>query len=250
MEDDYPIGKVIRKINKDVVRAFKDKLRREFKKHNKKWLIEQLICQALDKHCLQKWNGKLLQKDRDRQRSGRLSRLKKMQLNATKLVRFIKRYEKYSRDRLKEEGHLLNPPSKGTHLITPQYRSKKGESLLVKAKDILFGILFGDKKTCVDFDRVENVLLTVILPRFKAQVIDFMQASTKIKALGSWKDPDGVSSDDDAENILLQVEYGEVANRYISAGIMVTLNLINYLEVNDQMVYARMIHVDRSSLTI
>lgn len=242
------IEKIIREVNKDMIPQFEDNLRGHLKKRDKPWLVEQIIRLTLDKHSLQQWDRKVLQKVREEQRARRRKRLKRMKLDETKLDAFIKRYEKYDRTRLEKEEHLINPPAKGMNLITSQYRSKKGEMLLIKAKDILFAILFGDKSTDVNFNRVERELLTLTLPRFKAQAIDFMKAATEIGGLGSWQDPDDVSNDDRTENVILQVEYGEVASERIGDGIISTLSLINNLEVNEQILYARMINVEQSSL--
>ena len=75
-----------------------------------------------------------------------------------------------------------------------------------------------------------------------------MKATTEIGGLGTWQDPDSVSNDDRADNILLQVEYGEVASERIGDAILTTLSLINNLEVNEQILYVRMINVEQSSL--
>lgn len=133
-------------------------------------------------------------------------------------------------------------------MIAPKHRSSKGEQLLAEAKDILFGILYGDESTFVRFDWVEQELLTITLPRFKSQALEFMKAASEINCLGTWHDPDGVSNDERADNIILQIEYGEVASEPIGDRIITSLRLINNLEVNEQILYARMINVEQSSL--
>ncbi len=244
----YTIETIVREVNKELVPEFEDKLRYHLEKQDKEWLIEQIIRLTLDKHSLQALDRKVFQKMKEQQRAERLARLKEMELDEPKLVAFLKQYEKYNRDYLEEEGHLINPPAKGTDLIATEYRSEKGEALLTKAKDILFAVLFGDESTYVNFDRVEQELLTMTLPRFKSQAIDFMKATTEIGGLGSWQDPDSVSNDDRTENVLLQVEYGEITSERIGDGIITTLSLINNLEVNEQILYARMINVEQSTL--
>ena len=113
---------------------------------------------------------------------------------------------------------------------------------------ILFGLLFGDERTNVRFDRVARELLTLTLPRHKAGALDFMQATTELGAVGTWQDPDGVSNDSRAENILLEAEYGEVAGELIGHGIVRALGLINNLEIDEQVLYDRMIDVEQSTL--
>ena len=248
MYDGHTIEKVIREINKELVPEFKTKLRFHLEKQDKAWLIEQIIRLTIDKHSRQEWDQKISQEIKQQKRAERLARLKEMELDEPKLDSFISQYEKYNRVRLVEEGYLINPPPKGTDLIATECRSEKGEALLIQAKDILFAILFGDESAYVKFDRVAEELLTLTLPRFKAQTIDFLKATTEIGGLGSWQDPDNISNDDQVENILFQVEYGEVASERIGDGVLATLNLINNLEVNEEVLYARMINVEQSTL--
>ncbi|MCP4538111.1 MAG: hypothetical protein GY832_13300 [Chloroflexi bacterium] len=164
-----------------------------------------------------------------------------------KLDVFVQRHEEYTREML-EDGYLVDAPPKGTDLITGENRTEKGEKLLTEAKDILFSVLYGDESTYVTFDRIGQELLTMTLPRFKASALDFMKATTEIGGLGTWQDPDSVSNDARAENVLLQVEYGEIASERIGDAILTTLSLINNLEVNEQILYVKMINVEQSSL--
>jgi len=57
-----------------------------------------------------------------------------------------------------------------------------------------------------------------------------------------------VSNDQRADNGLLGVEYGEVEGELIGNGIVHCLSLINNLEVNEQVLYARMIDIEQSTL--
>ncbi|NEO42864.1 MAG: hypothetical protein F6K55_01335, partial [Moorea sp. SIO4A3] len=82
----------------------------------------------------------------------------------------------------------------------------------------------------------------------KFHVIDFMVAVTQIGGEGTWKDPNNVSHDDREKNIILQTEYGEVKSELISEGLLATVKMINNLEINEQVLYFRMIDVEQSSL--
>lgn len=245
----FNIEAIVREINKELSPQFEEALRFHLNKQNKSWLIDQIVRLTLDKHSLEVWDLKEIQKKKEILRAQRIARLEKIQLNESKLDTFIQQYEHYKRSHLESEGFLINhPPHKGKHLIAPKHRSSKGEQLLAEAKDILFGILYGDESTFVRFDRVEQELLTITLPRFKSQALEFMKAASEINCLGTWHDPDGVSNDERADNIILQIEYGEVASERIGDGIITSLRLINNLEVNEQILYARMINVEQSSL--
>ena len=132
--------------------------------------------------------------------------------------------------------------------ITGEHRSEAGDSLLEYAKDVLFALLFGDESTGTDLDRTQQELLTLALPRHKAGALDFMRASTELTAAGTWQDPESVSNDERADNVLLEVQYGDEADEIVGHGIVRALSLINNLEVNEQILYARMIDVEQTTL--
>lgn len=114
---------------------------------------------------------------------------------------------------------------------------------------MLYALLFGDGDAGVRLDRVERELLTLTMPRAKAHAIAFvLQAATEIGAHGTWRDPLRAADDDRAPNTVLQVEYGETADELVGNGIAAALKLINNLEVNEQVLYARMENVEESTL--
>ena len=86
------------------------------------------------------------------------------------------------------------------------------------------------------------------VPRSKAAALDFMQASTELNAAGTWQDPDSVSNDERADNVLLEVQFGEVEGELVGHGIVAAFSLINNLEINEQVLYARMINVEETTL--
>lgn len=59
---------------------------------------------------------------------------------------------------------------------------------------------------------------------------------------------ESVSNEARADNVILEVEYGEIEGELIGAGIVRSLSLINNLEVNEQILYARMINVEQTTL--
>lgn len=76
-----------------------------------------------------------------------------------------------------------------------------------------------------------------------------MRASTEIAGAGTWQDPDNVANDERADNVIIEVEYGKTRDEMIGDGIVAALRLINLLEVNEQVLYARMANVEQSTLT-
>lgn len=243
------IETIIREVNKDLVPQFEERLRSYLATQDTEWLIDQIVRLALDAHSLEEMDRKQVQAAKAKARSARVARLKEIGLDRHVLAGFLERYTSSDRPNLAREGYLLEgAPIKGTDLIGAEFRSVDGNALLERAKDILFGLLFGDESTGTQFERIQRELLTFTLPCFKADALDFMRASTELSAAGTWQDPDSVSNDQRADNAILEVEYGEIAGELIGNGIVRCLSLINNLEVNEQVLYARMVNVEQSTL--
>lgn len=143
---------------------------------------------------------------------------------------------------------LASAPSKGTSTITAANRTPAGTELLQHAKDVLFACLFGDESTDTFLERTSIELLTFAVPRFKAPALDFMRASTELSAAGTWQDPQSLANDERADNVLLEVQFGEVSDESVGPTIVAALRLINHLEVNEQVLYARMINIEETTL--
>jgi hypothetical protein len=172
-----------------------------------------------------------------------------MCLDETRLHAFIDRCRPLTRDRLELDGYLIAPPVKGTGLIDAACRTPRGEALLREAKDLLDALLYGDAGGDVRLVRVERELLTITVARRKARAISrLLRAATEIDVAGTWRDPEEVSHDHRAPNTLIEVEYGEVATEAVGRGIKLALRLLNDLEINEQILYARMENIEESTL--
>ncbi len=243
------IENIVREIRRDLTPVFEQKLRSYLMDQDKDWLIEQVIRLTLDAHSLQEMDRKVIQELKTRQREARIQRVTALDMNADKLRDFVLDHKNNDRASLLERGLLLaGAPEKGTFLIQATQRSAEGSHLLEQAKDYLYACLFGDESLHARFKRIQQELLTVTLPVFKASALDFMKATTELSAHGTWQDPESVSNDLRADNTLLQVEYGEVEGELIGDGIKTALSLINNLEVNEQVLYARMENIEQSTL--
>ncbi|CAL9571636.1 hypothetical protein [Streptomyces sp. enrichment culture] len=175
------------------------------------------------------------------ERARRRERLRACPLDDDALAERVARLRSWTRERLEAEGLLVDPPAMGGPLIGPAHRSPAGEALLLEAKDLLYALLFGDADDGVRLDRVERELLTLTLPRAKAHGLTFLlRAATETGAVGTWRDPSGTAHDERALNLLLRVEYGEVAGERVGDGLAAALRLINHLEVNEPVLYGRM----------
>ena len=243
------IDHIVRRINRDLVPLFEEKLREYLAEKDKDWLIEQIVRLTLDAHSLEEMDRKVKQEIVAQNRAERLERVQAIGLDRGKLEAFLKQYAGKGRDELIAEGYLsIEAPEKGTDLIGGAFRNASGNELLTHAKDVLFALLFGDASTNTDFQRAEQELLTLTMPRFKAGALDFMKATTELSALGTWQDPDSVSNDTRADNVIFEVEYGEIEGELVGNGVVRCLSLINNLEVNEQILYARMINLEQSTL--
>jgi hypothetical protein len=185
----------------------------------------------------------------DDARARRVTRVNELGLDPASIVAFTEQLDGLDREALISAGHLdPSAPEKGLDPIGAAHRRESGEALLELAKDVLYGLLFGDESTATRFDRVQRELLTLTLPRAKGGAFDFIPAATELSGAGMWRDPDGVSDDVRADNVIVEVEFGEVAGELIGHGIVRCLSLINNLEVNEQVLYARMINIEESTL--
>ncbi|QFZ17261.1 hypothetical protein [Saccharothrix syringae] len=172
-------------------------------------------------------------------------RVSAVELTEAVLADFTAAHHGYDRERLVLEGYLVDPPAKGGPLLGPEHRTPAGEDLLARAKDVLHALLYSGSP-----DRVQRELLSLTVPRAKLPVFEFVrEAATEISAEGTWTDPTGAAHDDRAGNTVVQVEYGEVAGELVGHGIVTALRLINELEVNEVVLYARMEDVEQSTLT-
>lgn len=113
---------------------------------------------------------------------------------------------------------------------------------------MLFALLFGDVATKTALDRTQQELLTLAVPRAKADALDFMRAATELDAEGTWHDPDNAANDEHADNVLIEVQFGDTRTEVVGTAVLAALGLINNLEINEALLYARMINVEETTL--
>ncbi len=206
----------------------------------------------------QTWN----RKDINLGRSVKLSEVRKEQRRMIKniekypvtldsLIETIQEFNSFDRERLEQEGYLNSPPRKGKGLISEKKRTKKGEDLLNRARLLLFALLYGDEETNVSIPRIQTELLSITVPRKKVvALLPFMRAVTEIGGRGTWIDPEGKSHDVTSDNIILEVVYWETESEMVGNGIKSCLLLINNLEINEQVLFFRMMNIEQTNLTL
>ena len=245
------IETIVRQINKGFVPEFETKLREVLVAQDREWLIEQIVRLTLDAQSLHEMDRRTLQEAKAAKRRERVLRVRDLRLERGTLAAFVEKFASFDRDRLIAGGYLLgSAPAKGTALLSDEFRSLEGTQLLLHAKDVLFALLFGDETTNTHLQRTQRELLTLTVPRDKVEALDFMKATTELSAFGTWQDPESVSNDQRADNVLLEVEYGEVDGELVGHGIVRALSLINNLEINEQILYARMINIEETTLIV
>jgi hypothetical protein len=241
------IDDLARAIARELSPQFEQRLRAELAGRDREWLVDELVRLTLARHGLEDL-------DRDAAatavlRAQRLERVREMALDHAAVERFVAEATGETREHLVAEGYLVETaPAKGTALLRVEHRTARGEERLTHVKDVLFALLFGDDTTGTRLERVAQELLTLAVPRSKADALDFMRASTQMAAEGTWQDPQSVSNDERADNVLLEVQFGETADELVGRGIIAALSLINNLEINEQVLYARMINVEETTL--
>jgi len=212
-------------------------------------LIEQIVRLTLDAHSLEEMDRKHIREEETKRRRERAARVMKLDLDEQRLIEFVHQYKEYDREKLIQEGLLsAEAPAKGGELISDEGRSIEGNELLQHAKDMLFGFLFGDESMNTQFHRIQRELLTLTVPRLKADALDFMKATTELSAQGTWQDPKGAASDMRADNVVLEIEYGELEGERMGDGVITALRLINNLEINEEILYGRMENIEQSTL--
>ncbi len=245
------IETIVRQINKGLVPQFETDLRKYLIVQDREWLIEQIVRLTLDAHSLHEMDRRTLQEVKAAKRRQRVGRVHDLGLGRSTLTAFLEEYAAFDRERLIAGGFLLgSAPAKGTAMLTEDARTPQGGQLLLYAKDVLFALLFGDEATNTHLERTQRELLTLTVPRDKVEALDFMKATTELSAFGTWQDPESVSNDQRADNVLLEVEYGEIDGELVGHGIVRALSLINSLEINELILYARMINIEESTLIV
>jgi hypothetical protein len=245
------IDAIVQSVHRALAPQYEAQLRAQLADRDRDWLIDQVVRLSLDAAAVEQLDRQATIATKAAARAARRERVQRMAVDTTVVRRFRDEHAATTRESLMVEGALMfGAPVKGTAMVAAEHRSTAGEALLTLAKDMLYALLFGTEATNTRLDRVQQELLTFALPRAKAGALDFMQASTEVVAAGTWQDPDSVSNDERADNVVLEVQYGETAGEDVGTAIVTALSLINNLEVNEQVLYARMVNVEESSLIV
>ena len=245
---------LVTSLDEELDAEFEDRLRQALSGKSQDWLVDALVQQIHRDRHLEAAPQRQLARQAEHveplaDRKRRVDRIRALGLDEVKLRETLARYESLHREALVSEGYLLDPPHKGKEALTSQHRSAEGETLLREAHDLFYALLYCDERQGVRLTRARRDFLTVTLPSAKANSLErFMLAVTESRVAGTWLDPEGVSDDIGAINKILQVEFGDSADELVSKALIAVLRLINNLEVNEEILYARIERLERSTL--
>jgi hypothetical protein len=243
------VRRMVAQIQLELTPMFEERLRELLADTDREWLVDQVVRLTLDSHSLQEIDRRAERDAKAAARAARLERVKTLAVDEEAVRQFVAEHGGATREGLESAGLIMaGAPVKGSVSLGRQHRSPEGERLLELAKDMLFALLFGDTSSSTILERTQQELLTFAVPRFKAGALDFMRASTELAAAGTWQDPESVSNDERADNVLLEVQFGDTSDEVVGNGVVVALGLVNLLEVNEQVLYARMINVEQTTL--
>ena len=234
--------------------TFEERLRAELALRERSWLVDQLARRVLRErhvhaHEHRRLTRHLSHVESTAQRHRRLERIERLGLDESALRAILGRYRALDRATLESKGYLISPPHEGEEALGPDHRSAEGERLLEEAHDLFYALLFCEAAQGVHLTRARRDFLTVTLPSKKADSLKrFMLAVTETSAAGTWLDPDGVSDDIDARNTVLQVEFGDTPDTMVCDALIAVLRMINNLEVNEEILYARIEQLEKSTL--
>ena len=223
------LDEIVEGVRRELAPDYAARLRAALRQRDKAWLVDQLVTLIVE---------------RDLGIAPEVDVADPNVIDEEFIGRFVTAHADAARDRLLKGS----APPKGTALLGAEHRTLEGEAALQRAREMLSALLFGEGSAGVALDRGQQELLTVVLPKHKAQALDFLRASTEMSAVGTWHDPDGVSNDERANNVVLEVQFGEVESEAVGTGILAALRLINELEINEQVLYVRMVNVEETSL--
>ncbi|GAA2968800.1 hypothetical protein [Actinokineospora diospyrosa] len=126
---------------------------------------------------------------------------------------------------------LLAPPPPAGLMIGPAARTAAGDELLAGAKDLLHALLSGTS----GLTPVRRARLALTLPDRKAAQLGFLGPAVTATAVGH------------GETALL-LDYPEVAANLVGDAVVAALRVVNGLELNEEVLYARKADVDSTSL--
>ncbi len=248
------LQEIVSTLDGELEDEFETRLRARLESQDRDWLVDALTQHILQDRHLHAAPRRQLSRQAPHveplaQRRQRLNRIRELGLTEDKLRQTTEHYRALDRQRLEADGYLIDPPHKGKEALDSTHRNAAGEALLRDAHDLFYALLFCDERQNVRLPRDHRDFLTVTLPAAKSQTLErFMLALTETPVSGTWLDPEGVSDDIGAANKILQVEFGDSPDGTVSDGLIAILGLINNLEVNEEILYARIERLERSTL--
>lgn len=240
---------MVREVRSEVAGLVVARLRERLLAQPREWLVEQLLAELAPRLGVARVPEQRVAAASEPARGDSDHQVREVPLDEATLAEVVGQLGRWDAGRLAAEGCLVDPPPPGGPLIERGHRSPLGEKLLAQAKDLLHALLFGGPEQRVLLDRRQRELLTLTLPAAKAHVFGFLgEVVADLGVDGARVEPTGNGNGERASNVLMQVEFGETAEERVGDGIVTALRLINKLELNEVVLYARMEDVEQSTL--
>ena len=219
------IESIVRGINRELVPLFEERLRAALADQDREWLVDQVVRLTLDAHALERGRPA----DRRRGEGARPARAPRAGLGdglrhdpargvhraSTRRDAGVPRRRGAPAAGGAREGHRAAGVRRPHRLGRGAAHARQGRAVRAALRRRVDGLRPRPRRT--------QELLTLALPRSKAGALDFMRASTELAAAGTWQDPESVSNDERADNVLLEVQFGEVADELVGHGIVLAL---------------------------
>ena len=208
------IAAIVRAVRLELSPAFEERLRAMLADQDREWLIDQIVRLTLDQHSLQEIDRRSEREAKERARSERLDRVRALGIDHAALAAFVAEHRGVDRAALLKDGRLVEGRSGEGDLparIGAPQRRGRGASATRQGHPVRPVVRRREHRHEPRAHAAGAADLRAAAP--KARALDFMRASTELAAAGTWQDPDSVSNDERADNVLLEVQYGDTEGR-------------------------------------
>ena len=103
-------------------------------------------------------------------------------------------------------------------------------------------LIFNPTKQQTDPELFEAVVL-----RDKLHHLDFLTGRTRIKAIGDWKSPKGITYDEE-KNVVVQVQFKDTKKEKVGKELTKRFKKLNKDLIGEELLYTRTIPIEETSL--
>ena len=212
------IESIVRSINRDLTPQFEERLRAALAEQDREWLIDQIVRLTLDAHSLEEIDRRVEVEAKARARSERLERVRALRPRSRRRSRRSStEFGGVTRESADRRGRAPRRRAGEGHRpagARPPDRRRRGAAAARQGHAVRAAV-----RRRVDQHapraRPAGAADDGAARGSRPAALDFMRASTELAAAGTWQDPESVSSDERADNVLLEVQFGETADEIV-----------------------------------